>query len=225
MRLLSLYDRFYLPILFAGLFVLAGCNDDKGPRVPVNDLPVQGGPIVLKGIVQQFESDDNGDVNGILIKTDNGERQLHFPPHTAKLVMATAKLLTAVELTAREMKRPHDDAPTLELVSISAADQFTDLKQLHPPPPQRGEEVSVEGKVSDVQEDKSGRIRSFIVGQTMINLPPHVDMNVAASLSNAKSIIVKGYQRAADDGFVNIKGLRVVRPISITINNRTYTVE
>ena len=56
----------------------------------------------------------------------------------------------------------------------------------------------------------------------IIEIPKHMEQNIGPMLKEAKEIIVKGYERNANDGFVNTSSFVLVKPYAITIDKTYY---
>lgn len=224
MILSSIYNRIFFITILVWLLLLAGCNQGKGPKEKYKEA-MEEKEVTLNGIVIKFESNETGDVDELIIRHGDDTTALRFPPHTAQKIMDMAKPSSPVEAIAGKHRGPMDTANVYKLLFLQAGDEELVVSGLPPPPPQRGEAVSVTGKASGISVDREGKIRSFLVGNTLVILPPHVGMNVSKGLRDAGHTTVQGFKRAGGTGFVNIRAADVLRPTSITIDSITYTIE
>lgn len=175
----------------------------------------------VSGTVMAYAANPDGDIDKIAIETDGNRRWLHFPPHTARDVMAIAALNTLVKIAYRE--RPGKKGKTgSELETISYENKTLDIQSILPPPPATGKNGSITGNKVSFRKDENGRVAAFIVDGRLIRLPPHTGTNLIALLEKAKSISVKGNERSNEDGFVNAEGLRLFRADEIKIDSVNY---
>lgn len=178
----------------------------------------------IKGMVMQYGSNPQGDIDKILIDENNNQIWLHFPPHAAKQILNIAKLHTVVTIEYAQ-KPGKKDILSNELQTISNDNNnMLDIKMIVPPSPTAGNNITVTGKIIKIKSDNNGNQNAFELSNKLIVLPPHAAKALLPLIENAKTIVVKGDERNNADGFVNINGLSLVRPESIIIDSINYLV-
>ena len=214
-----------LVILAAGL-LLYGLqkNDNKLPA----DLRPEHGPIADKqvkitGIVFKYGSNHDGDIDKILIASDEKEVWLHFPPHMARLVKSVAIIDEPVDALVDQKGPPHGphQENLFELKSIvnNKLGTKVDLARISAPIPREGIQLEIRG-IPSFNSNKN----TFMLAGKVVRLPPHMAQELFPLINQAKTIIVKGYMRDSTDGFLSDSGLPVVKPSSIKIDSVIYKV-
>lgn len=222
------HHSLYCLLLFcflAGVVCFAGCNENSHP-LPKHAKPNDIEAIRIHGKLLTYQNNPVGDVDQMILLRGGENINIHFPPHTAQQVMAIAKPEEDIDVVVRVRKGPRGRSEhRFDLLSIKTINGSVTIQDIPPPPPQKGDEVSLSGQASELIADTNGNVHSFVLNKTLIVLPPHIEMNMSSGVSRAKNITVKGFRRKAGNGFVNSKDRDVVRPITITIDNITYTIE
>jgi len=212
-------------ILAAGLLLYGLQKNDK--TLPV-DLRPEHGPIADKqvkitGTVVKYGSNHEGDIDKILIASDEKEVWLHFPPHMARLVKSVAIINEPVDGLADQKGPPHrpHQENLFELKSIvnNKLETKVDLTQIHAPIPREGIKIEIQGIPSSNRNENT-----FMLAGKVVKLPPHMAHELFPLINQAKRIMVKGYMRDSTDGFVSDSGLPVVKPSSIKIDSVIYKV-
>jgi len=219
------------------VMIIVSCNNSPQPPQDKGILPEQNylQPQSVKevtGIIINYKANRDGDIDKLILQTANDTLLIHFPPHTARQLMNTAAKNTKVHVWLGNDKKPpkHNDDMNnkkhYELISLHAqANGITiNVHDIPPPKPVPGNEVVVTGNKLQWQSDDDGQAGDFILSGKLIALPPHVKESLLPLLKNAHSIIIKGYERNAADGFVNISGLILIKPFAITIDSVNYIV-
>jgi hypothetical protein len=177
------------------------------------------------GRVVEYGANPQGDIDKILVKTNDQQIWLHFPPHTAKKVLELAVIQAIVSTTYSEEVHGKGGMMHNELRTIGTSkDNLVNLQSILPPPPSDGKNVWLTGSKYTIREDSHGRTTGFEFGGKYIVLPPHIAGELLPKLSVAGTIEVKGKQRSDQDGFVNMYG-GLVRPEVIIIDNMNYLVQ
>lgn len=208
-------------------------QDNVMPSLEQNHLTP---PQLLKeitGTIVNYAANRNGDIDKLILNTGNDKMLIYFPPHTARQLMNAAEKNTKVHVWLGNDKKPppkHDDINNqnrYELISLHAeVNSITiNVHDIPPPRPATGNEVLIKGKTIQWQKDDNNQPVDFILSGKLIALSPHARKSLLPLLNNARSITVKGYERNAADGFVNISGLIMVKPYAITIDSVNYIVQ
>lgn len=226
MKFLLPYHALFFLLSLTVNTVFTGCTGEGSPQPP-HPVADEQKEWAAAGTVLSYASNNIGEIDGLVIEINQEKTILHFPPHAAQKIMAIANPATAVQVIADKRKAPpHEQGANYHLVSLTAGGKTIIVSNIAPPPPsQRGEEATINGKVTDIWTDSEGRVRSFVVNKTIVTLPPHVGMNLADDLNKANNVAVKGYLRISGNGFVNNRGSGLIRPYSISIDSTTYTIE
>ena len=177
----------------------------------------------IAGIVLQYGSNPNDDIDKFLLDAKGEQTWIHFPPHTAKQVLSIAKLKSVISITVAE-KRGKKEKINNELQTITGSQHTIDIHNTPPPPPVQGIDVTVTGSNPQLTTGDNGKPNAFILSNKLIVLPPHAADNLFPLIDKANIITVKGYERSSESGEVNISGLNLVRPYSLSIDSINYLV-
>ncbi len=194
------------------------------PPLPLGYSPVASTQ-KIQAIVLQYGSNPRGDIDKMLVAADGDSIWLHFPPHAARQILQVAKLHSSVviEYTDRMSKKDKMGAGEIQTISNNK-NETADVKNILPPPPSRGNEVTITGNKIEIKKDETGKATAFVLSNKLIVLPPHAAEDLLALITSAKTIKIKGTERSDTAGFVNINGLCLVQPDEITIDSVTYLV-
>jgi hypothetical protein len=179
----------------------------------------------ISGLVLDYGSNGIGDVDKLLLQLPGRKIWVRFPPHTASRVMNIGVKTTSVTITmAPSDKFSPDSLAVFELLSIHSASlgQGVLIRDMPPPPPEKGSEVEVTGHDPQFRLDDHGKVGAFILGDKIVELRPGIGGSLIPLLQQAKEITIKGYERGTERGFVNSYGLAVVKPNSILIDKTSY---
>lgn len=198
-------------------------KNDLQHEVPAPAIPA---PLTqrMNGMVTRYGSNGHGDIDKMLMKGKAGQLWIHFPPHAARFVLQATdrQVAVTIEYTADIHGKGEMNN---ELRTITdRRNHLVDLRSIPPPPPSRGDEVTVSGNKFYIRKDEEGRMIGFVLAGTLVVLPPHIAENLMPMILTAQELTVKGQQRSDEDGFVNVYG-KVLRPSSITIDHQTYLVQ
>lgn len=181
----------------------------------------------LSGKVLKFESNHDGDIDRILLSSGQKNVWLHFPPHTARMVTSVAEINNLVEVTVEQKIGPrHDANNTFELKYLrsQSAEVGIDLSEIPAPAPRKGLEVEIKGRPHrDFNFGNVGK-STFILEGKLISLPPHMAGELVPLISQAKTVVVKGYMRDTTEGFLTASGIPLVKPGSIQIDSVNYII-
>lgn len=198
------------------------------PNPPGHFGPPEHKQWKIKGIVTEYGSNPDGDIDKLLLTSGNEKIWLHFPPHAARSVKAAAPIQSIIEVTVGQggpavHHRP-DPAFELKHLENQAGKASVDLTEITAPPPRKGFEVEIEGNVAKDLKIGQGPDNSFILSGKLISVPPHMAHELFPFLSQAKTIRVKGYLRDSTDGFLSASGMPVVKAGSIQLDGVTYKI-
>ncbi len=221
-------------LIILGAFIYldqgTGRQTDNG-LLPSPDSPHEEKPLlyarVISGKIVQYGANRMGDIDKIMLQTFAGQMWLHFPPHTAKKVLEIAQQNAMVKAEADQNNEAYNDKPMGELLSLESENQRQKIfiKDIPPPTPSTGIETEITGTSTELQTDEQGHAVGFILSGKLVELNPKMSQALSVLLQRAKLISVKGVARSAGDGFVNAKGLVLVKPVTINIDNINYVVQ
>ncbi len=164
-----------------------------------------------------------GDIDKLLFDYHGQSTWLHFPPHTARYVMAVAPKNTTADASFDITNRKAgDEKPIHDLIVIQTSQSSFKTGSIPPPAPANGRQIEVTGKIAEYRFDEKGSISGFVIDKYIIEIPKHMEQNIVPLLKVAKKIVVKGYERSATDGFVNTSSFVLVKPFAITIDKTHY---
>ncbi|MDJ1485536.1 hypothetical protein QNI16_33910 [Cytophagaceae bacterium YF14B1] len=218
----------WLIFLVSGLLLLLHYSK-LGVKSEPNPLPGQEKhhrvENTLKGNVVEYGSNRIGDIDKILIRVNQVDHWLHFPPHTARQVLNIAPEQTYVVAQVRKGKaKLFGNIFIHELVSIHSVslEKSVQVDRIVPPPPVKGESITLSGTIKQFKLDEKGQVSGFIIDKYIVDLPPGMGETMASLLKNAKELSVNGYVRSPEDGFVNTSRLLLIKPYSLVIDNTDY---
>lgn len=212
-------------ILAAGLlwYIL----QKKEPILLDNRFPSEG-PIADKqvkiiGTVVKYESNREGDVDKVLLSSNEKQIWLHFPPHTAHLVTAVAVINKQVEALVAQRGPIHKDNQgevyELKCIINNVLQTKVNLEDIPAPVPKKGIEIEIEG-IPSLHSNEN----TLLLSGKMVTLPPHMARELFPLINQAKIITVKGFMRDSTDGFLSESGFPVVKPISLKIDRVVYKI-
>ncbi|SDL40181.1 hypothetical protein [Siphonobacter aquaeclarae] len=187
-------------------------------------------PEMLKtvtGKVNGFADNVHLDINRLQIeKAGQGMLTFEFRPHTASAVTGVAQAGDNVEIAYDT--QPNDEAIVYRLHRITNLNtgQVVDVDQLPPPPRippgQRAEVFNISNP--EVITDGYGGIAALKVPGRLFHFKPEQVEDIQALIKNARQCTLLAVNRSDDQGFVNSDRDKVYIVISITINNKTFTI-
>jgi hypothetical protein len=181
----------------------------------------------IKGKVLEYGSNPDGDIDKMILSTDEQKFWIHFPPHTARAVAAEAPVNSLVEVTMEQSGPAHKEhLPVYELKYLrkQSFPMGIDLEEFQAPRPKEGFEIEVKGKAPRDFEILRGQGRNFILSGKLISIPLHMEHELFPLIDQAKTIRVKGYLRDSTDGFLSVSGMPVVKASSIQLDSVTYKI-
>ena len=150
-----------------------------------------------KGTVDRFLINQHGDANGLLLA---GGKEVHFPPHMSKLVVAALKpgdrvkvrgvhprgvdMVSAVSLQAGDATPIVDNGPPKE---------EREHKGEKKPKPEPHKPVDVEGVVKHVLHGPKGEKRGALLEDgTIVCMPPHAGESLHDTLVAGHKLAARG---------------------------------
>ena len=231
MLLVTPYIKFFMWAVFVlsgiGLLLIYVLPQGSLPVGPPNGLPpLPSEAVQLTGIVKDFSSNRNGDVDQLLLETTDGVNQVNFPPHVARQVMQMAPKGTTIFVWVHTGP-PHPPGPVnqgfgYQMEQLQAGDAVLPIADMPPPPPAIGKPVELNGTVDSLITGNRGEIVGLVVNGYRIALPPHLAHAIAPLLQQGKPILIKGYERSSSDGFVNASRQQLVKPYRMTLEGTDY---
>ena len=214
-----------LVILAAGFLLYGLQKNDKNLPADLrpDHGPIENKQVKITGTVIKYGSNHEGDIDKLLIASDEKEVWLHFPPHMARLVKSVAIINEPVDALADQKGPPHGphQENLFELKSIvnSKVETKVDLTQIHAPIPREGFKIEIQG-IPSLNTNEN----TLILAGRVVKLPAHMAHELFPLINQAKTITVKGYMRDSTDGFLSDSGLPVVKPSSIKIDSVIYKI-
>lgn len=181
----------------------------------------------LNGKVIEYGSNAEGDIDKMLLATDQENKWIHFPPHIARSVTASAAINSVIEVIVNQggpgVHNHPDAALELKHLKNPPSHAIIDLTEIPPPPPRKGFEVEVQGRAKDLKSLREMG-NSFILSGKLISVPPHMAPELFPLVWQAKMILVKGFMRDSTEGFQSASGLPVVKASAIQLDHITYKI-
>ena len=229
MATISSITLLLLILALAGWFVFKSQVNNSGPLhedLRKIKLPLHKESKV-EGIVLEYGSNPEGDIDKMLVDSPAEKIWLHFPPHMARAIKEATPVNSPIEAMA-DIGGParHDPNPVYRLKYLrnQSTKVDIDLDRIPAPAPSIGVEVEVKGNTAQDFKNGQGRGNTFILAGKLISLPPHKARELIPLISQAKIILVKGNMRDTAEGFLSASGRPVVKASSIQLDSITYKI-
>ncbi len=194
--------------------------------IPGN-IPMRGKLTTITGTVLKYGSNHGGDIDRFMLASDQKNIWIHFPPHTARLVTSFAVVNNLIEAVVDPNSPPgHESGQVFELKHLHSVSAKTDLDMalIPAPAPRKGFEIEIKGSLAKEYKHGNAPGNTFILSGKLVSLPPHMARELFPLMSNAKSILVRGYMRDSTEGFLSASGLSIVKAGSIQIDSIIYKI-
>ena len=177
-------------------------------------------PIQLDGQVVSYKTNPESNIDKIILSRGNQKFEIHFPPHLAKHILEIAKVNAWVHIETSQRDRGY------ELVSISSQNgkNIFDTKEISPPKPNPGKEITITGSISKLIRDQNGEIKGFVVGKKTVLLKPEESRTLAPLLMKAHQVEVTALERDTKDGTINTLQFPPVVMTEIKIDSIIYKI-
>jgi|GEM_PF-4455353 hypothetical protein len=173
------------------------------------------------GVANEFKSNKHGDVDSLVITTDNGPLTLHFPPHTAKSVMAHIAVGDTVYVDYAEEAKP-DKKPksVLKAVRKEQHGESMPIGDKKPEKPAKNDATeTITPDLFTLVLDKKEKPVAIRVADKYIHLP--TNKQISDSIRPDSTLAIEAEPRT-DSGFVQEQGLTVYHLKSISINGESF---
>jgi len=202
----------------------------EGPGGPAGKGP-RGGRVQaltdFSGTLTEYTAANDDQVyDGFGLKTASGTETVRFPRHLGQRLMAAAKAGSPVTVTGFRDTDPQG-RPALHLVSIVAGGQtLTDTPPARPSTPPTEETATVRGTVRSLSPGPNGRPAALVLSDgTVLHLPPAATEQLADKLKTGATVEATGFLRAAHEGEVAARPVRVVRAQTLTLDGVKFLVQ
>lgn len=177
--------------------------------------------VQANGVINEFKSNKHGDVDGLVITTDNGPLTLHFPPHTAKSVMAHVATGETVYVDYAEETKP-DKKPKAVLKAIRKEEhgESMPIGDVKPEKPAKNDATeTIAPDQFTLVLDKKEKPIAIRVADKYIHLPKN--KQISDSIRPDSRLAIEAEPRT-DSGFVQEQGLTVYHLKRIRINGESF---
>jgi len=218
-----------LVMLAAGilLYITHRKKTSSPSKIPAGERPESKGELLINGIVLDYGSNAEGDLDKIYVLSDKKKTILHFPPHTAQRITTAAPVRELIEAKIEQRAPdPHHPDSIFELKYLRGfkSKKELDLSAIPAPFPRKGVDVQIRAYPPWNFSLDNGREKTLVLSDKRILLPPHMAHELFPIISQAKVILVKGYMRDSAEGFVTASGKNVLKPNTIQIDSITYKI-
>lgn len=176
------------------------------------------------GKILSFKTNPDSAYDGFSFKVKNQDLTVNFPPHMAAKIMEVVKVGDTITVTGHT----HDDKPMeLHLKKLLKGNQeVEEQKPAFKMPFSDRKMTSLDGNIKEFTKGKRGEINGFYLGDsTIIHLPPKESEELVQNLKTGDKIQIKGYIKPLNEnGFVYAKKLNIIDAISVTFNQKEYTL-
>lgn len=152
------------------------------------------GSVTLKGRVQQWLLNPNGEIDGLLLADGT---QVAFPPHLSASVQQTMKPGDTVQVIGwRTPGAPVLRAASLNANGRSVVDQAPAIGSAPPAPrdPAALTAMSASGRVARALYTVRGDVNGVLLDNgSIVRFPPHVGAEIAATLQPGSTLHAKGW--------------------------------
>ncbi len=178
--------------------------------------------ILIEGELIDLKNNHVGDVDMLIINSQNETLAIHFPPHLGKpvthLISKGKNLKFKVHPSRKKM---YENFPLYNLTAIKRSSEWIYIDDIKPVPP-TGIPIQLDGYISDFVYNKSHSISGFILNNFLVDIPPHFGETITPFLKKDEKINVRGYKRNKNTDFINNSGYDIIRPYSISTNETDY---
>jgi len=202
----------------------------EGPGGPAGRGP-RGGRVQaltdFSGTLTEYTAANDDQVyDAFGLKTASGTETVRFPRHLGQRLMAAAKAGSTVTVTGFRDTDPQG-RPALHLVSIVAGGQIlTDTPPTRLSTPPTEEAATVRGTVRSLSQGPNGRPDALVMSDgTILRLPPAATEQLADKLKTGATVEATGFLRAAHEGEVAARPVRVVRAQTLTLDGVKFLVQ
>jgi hypothetical protein len=115
-------------------------------------------------------------------------------------------------------------AKEIKLVSITAnGTTINETPVVKPAKPVTEEFLNGNGKISEIQKDKQGKVKGYILdNKTILRISPNVAQQLNTLAIAGIAISYSGTKQALHTGEVAVAGYTIIRCKTITVNGKQY---
>jgi hypothetical protein len=198
--------RSKMPLMAAVLFGLSVTSLHAAEGPGDKGGPPRGESTQVSGIVQSYNLDRRGSINGLIIKDGDQLAQLNVPPDQATALKAAAPVGQKIEATAMTERSDADHA-VYRVQSLKGADG----KELKIDDPGEGKPMHVEGTVKSLNYSPRGDADGAILDTgDFVQMGPGAARD--AALAVGQKLSVDGNTRPMSDGH------NIINPTSVNGN-------
>jgi len=197
-------------------------NAQKKPVQKVKEKPLQQ-VTSFTGEVLGWANNEDYVFNGFYLQTSITKYLVTFPPHMGSDLTTAIKRGNTVTVNGVEKTNPTGEKE-IKLVSVTA--NGTTINETSPAKPAniaKEEFVNGSGKIGEVQKDKSGKIKGYILdNKTILRVPSNVSGQLFIIAVVDAPVSYSGVKQVLRSGEVAVDSYTIIKCKTITINGKEY---
>jgi hypothetical protein len=177
----------------------------------------------FSGQVTAWVNNDDYVYNGFYLQTTNTKFLVNFPTHMGSELTAAIKTGNTISVNGIEQTTPQGEK-AIKLVSITAnGTTINETPPVKPTTPPKEEFLNGSGKISELQKDKQGNVKGYILdNKTILRIPPNVAKQLNMLAVAGATISYSGSKQVLHDGEVALDSYNIIHCKTITLNGKQY---
>jgi hypothetical protein len=175
------------------------------------------------GQVAGWVNNDDYVYDGFYLQTSTTKFLVNFPPHMGSELTTAIKTGSTIVVNGVEKNCPTGEK-VIKLVSVSAnGTTINETPPVKPATPPVKELVNSSGKIIELQKDKQGKVKGFILeNKTILRVCPSVAEQLTKLAVVGTSITYSGDKKALCTGEATAETYTIIHCKTITINGKQY---
>jgi len=194
----------------------------KTTKPKENEKPLQQ-VTAFTGQVSGWVNNDDFVYNGFYLQTASTKFLVNFPTHMGNELTTAIKTGNTILVNGVEKTSPQGEKE-IKLVSITAnGTTINETPPVKPATPSAAEFINGSGKISELQKDKQGKIKGYILdNKTILRIPANVAQQLNKKAIEGVAISYSGAKQMLHTGEVAVASYTIIHCKTITINGKEY---
>jgi len=194
----------------------------KAPQPKQKEKPLQQ-VTTFTGQAGDWVNNDDYVFNGFYLQTSSTKYLVNFPTHMGKELTTAIKTGNTISVNGVEQTTPQGEK-AIKLVSITAnGTTINETPPVKPATPPKEEFLNGSGKISELQKDKQGKVKGYILdNKTILRIPPNVAQQLNKVAVAGAAISYSGSKQVLHDGEVALDSYNIIHCKTITLNGKQY---
>ena len=175
------------------------------------------------GQVSGWVNNDDFVYTGLYLQTSSAKFLVNFPTHMG--IELTTAIKTGNTITVNGVEKTNSQGEKeIKLVSITAnGTTINETPPVKPATPPAQEFINGSGKISELQKDKQGKVKGYILdNKTILRIPSNVAQQLNTVAIAGSAITYSGAKQVLHTGEVAVASYTVIHCKTITINGKQY---